>query len=1008
MKLNPVCFIILNLFIQVAYAGRPYGGYYTKERITSLRANCDKYDWGQKLRSKAIENAKIWLAKSDEQLWAMVPGQDLPRTHDVTIDRLSKGPLSLGCVICGGAIGNYPYHPDIENKPWKITCPDCKSVFPTNDFGKYYASAIDEHGLFNPAKGDRSLLFNVNHPDPADPLHKFGVDDGFGYIDKNGRAHKYVGLYVWEYWRYIYNSGLAALADAYLYTGEKIYAHKAAILLDRIADVYPDMDWKVYADRGWYHSDGNSGLGKIEGRIWENGVVQTMADSYDKILSGTVDDPKLYAFLNQQSKKYQLPSAKGTRDLFLKNVDDRLLKTAFEGVLAGRIKGNQGMHQLAVVVCALALDTQPLTNEWLDWVFSPEGGNIPGLMVANFDRDGTSDEGAPGYTWLWSTLVTEIAERLADYPAYTKHNIIRDFPQFTNTFLNAYRMAALGMAVPNIGDSGVTGRAGSRAGDPNFITKGYIFTKNPEFAKIAYHTNNNSADGLGRNIYSADPDKISREIKQIVGNTNTSRTEGGYLMSGFGLSLLEVGTGNSGIALATSYGRTTKHAHADLLNFDLLAFGRWLAPDHGYPEFATNIPSRTDWTGSTISHNTVFVNQTPQKKVWGGYSKMFEQLKGFGVVELDGKKAYPDINAYTRTMFLIGSNSDDKDNNAYVVDIFHVDGGNDHVYSFHGPSSTITSTGLKLNEQKKGTYAGEAIEKGIGANGFPVGYSFLYNVRKDVNPPSQFMLDWKVETGYWGLTEKDNVHLRMYSLNQGDDVALADGDPPQNKPGNPRKLGYVLVHRKGTNLNSTFVSVFEPYRDKPIIKSVQRIETDGPGIVLQVEHMNGNIDYVLYNPESQKVMNIKPGISMTGNVGYISKTGNTITKAVLVNGSSLKYANLDLKSNPITGKVMKMNKGFAGGGWILVDKPLPVDGSLNGQQIFISTNGERDASYTIRDVKREGNLTRINCGPITFVSTLKTASADAQDPRQYLYDFEEGASFNITSHVVWVAKKVSE
>ncbi len=997
-------FITLILITHHSYADRPYGGFYTKEKITNLRTNSDKYEWARELRAGAIKRAANWLAKDDEELWNMVPGQDLPRCIDVTFDRLTKGPKILGCLKCGHEIfkyGNYPYEPQFEEKPWKLTCPSCKSVFPTNDFGKFYKSAIDEKGLFDVKKGDRSLLYNEAHPDPKDPLHKWGVDDGFGYIDENGRSHKYVGYYTWKYWNYI-NSGLAALSDAYLYTGNKTYARKAAVILDRIADVYPDMDWKPYADRGWYHSDGGTNKGKIEGMIWETGVVQVFADSYDKIISGTLNNPELYTFLSRQSKKYRLPTQKGTRELFIKNVDDGILRTAFKGVLSKQIRGNQGMHQLTMVMCALALNSEPETTEWLDWVFAPNGGDIPGLMIANFDQDGTSDEGAPGYALIWGRLITEVAERLYGFPSYTKHNIIREFPQFNTTFLAPYRMAALGIAVPNIGDSGSTGTVSSSS-DPKFIVRGYVLTKNHDLARAAYHLNKGSATGLGRDIFFADPEAISKEIKQIAEKSGP-RPEGGYLMSGFGLALLESGTGPNGIALANNYGRTIKHAHPDMLNFDILAFGKWLAPDHGYPEFATAIPSNREWTGSTISHNTVFVNQRPQKEIWGGHSKMFKQLKGFGVFELDGKKAYPEIKEYTRTMLLIGGNKDDNDSNAYIVDIFRVAGGNDHVYSFHGPPGEITNQGLALKEQKQGTYAGEDIPKGIASNGFPLGYSFLYNVKKDLNPPTQFMLDWKAEAGYRGLKENDNIHLRMYSLSQSDDIALADGDPPQNKPGNPKKLGYVLMHRKGTDLNSTFVSVIEPYRNQPFIKSVKRIDNGrGNEVALEIEHVNGNTDYVLYNPDSQKLMKISKDLSMMGSVGYIRKTGDAITKGILVNGSSLKHGKMNLKSNLIQGKVVRMNKIPDGDGWILVDTPLPLDGSLNGQQIIISTESDRDASYTIREIKREGKFSKIYCGPISFVNGIKAAAENspASGTSNYLYDFEEGAAFKITSHAEW-------
>jgi len=1003
--------ITIRCFAENPETSRVYGGYYTAERISNLRNNCAKYKWAGKQKEVVIAKAKQWLAKSDEELWTMVPGQDLPRTIDVTFDRLSSGPKFLGCLVCGDKItkfGNYPYNPNIEKEPWKLTCPSCGAVFPTNDFGKYYKSAIDEKGLFNPAKGDKSLLFNTAHPDPKDPLHKYGVDDGYGYIDQNGRANKYIGYYTWKYWEYI-NNGLAALANGYIFTGDKRYAHKAAILLDRIADVYPDMEWKPYADRGWYHSDGGSMLGKIGGSIEETGVIRQLADSYDKIQSGTIEDPELFAFLLQKSKKYKLPNPKGTREFFIENVDNGILRTALEAVLSRKIRGNQGMHQMTVARCAMALNTKPETTQWLDWLFAPDGGAIPGLMVSRFDRDGTSDEGAPGYALIWGNLMNELAQLLEDTTIYNRHNIFRDFPGFSRTYTTGYRMSALGIATPNIGDAGSTGLV-ARNANPVFMASGYFQTRNPDIAIAAYRANGNSADGLDRDIYSPDPEALSKEI-QTIGKKAGPRPEGGYLMSGFGLALLESGTGKSGIALANNYGRTKMHAHPDLLNFDLFAFGHWLAPDHGYPEFASRTPNNGEWTGSTLSHNLVFVNRKPQKEVWGGHTVLYKQLKGFGAFELNGQPAYPDVKVYNRTMLLIGGGNDNRDNsNAYVVDIFRVVGGDDHVYGFHGPPGMITTSGLTFETQKTGTYAGEQIQKGIWSKDFPIGYSHLYNVRRDQNPPDQFMLDWKAEAGYRGITEMDDIHLRMYALSQSKDVVLADGDPPQNKPGNPKKLGYVLIHRADTDLNSTFVSVIEPYKQNPFIKSVKRLD-DGKGteVAIQVELVDGTVDYVLYNSVSQKVISLANGISMNGTLGYKKLKNDKVVKGILINGTDLKYGRMNLKSEgAITGKVVKMNKELAGGGWMLVDTKLPVDGSLNGEQIIVATDTERDATYTIISVEQEGDLTKVYCGPISFIRDyvggtmeVRTFPVPKYYDKGYLYDFEEGSTFRITSHKVW-------
>ena len=1005
-RLSSTCLIILSMFsgINSAVAQRTHGGFYTQEKLSNLRNNCDKYEWGKTLKSNAVKKAAFWISKSDEELWSMVQGQNLPRTIDVTFDRLTTGPKILGCLKCGLDVlnyGNYPYNPDFENKPWKLTCPSCKSVFPTNDFAKFFKSAIDETGQFDASKGDKSLLFNADHPDPKDPLHKFGVDDGFGYIDQNGRSHKFIAYYNWKHWDYI-NKALTELGDAYICTGDKLYARKSAIIFDRLADVYPAMDWNPYASKGWYGSDGGTLIGKIGGNIWETSLVRIFVDNFDKIISGTVDNPQLYSFLKTQSQKYRLPSVKGTRELFMKNVDDGLLREVYKGALSKKIKGNQGMHQLAVTMAAMALDTQPETTTWLDWVFSPEGGNISGQMINNLDHDGTTEEGAPGYTFMWGRLVTDIADRLEGYKGYTKHNIIKEFPQYGTTFIAPYRLSALGIASPNIGDAGATGLVGSYI-DPKFIAKGYRYTKNPEYAKAAYRSNKYSSEGLERDVFARDPDRISAEIKKI-GESAGPRPEGGYLMSGFGLAILESGKGTSGIALTSNYGRTIKHAHPDMLNFDLFAFGNWLAPDHGYPEYATPMPSNNDWTGSTISHNTVFVNQQPQKEVWSGYSRIFKQLNGFGVFELDGKKAYPGLDTYKRTMFLIEAGAD---SNAYVIDLFKIEGGKDHVYSFHGPPGEITTSGLALTAQEKGTYAGEHIAKGTGFKDFPRGYSFLYNVRKDLSPPGQFMIDWKAEPGYRTIKAEDNVHLRMYSLTQSSDVALADGDPPQNKPGNPKKLGYVLMHKKGDDLKSTFVSVIEPYKNKPFIKTVRRLETgDEEQIVLQIEHINGDTDYVMYN-DGTKEIKLSNNISMSGTIGYVRKNSGKTTRAALINGTSINDNGINLRSEgQMSGKVIDMNKETSGGGWIVVDKKLPEGDILKGEQIFVTTTGERDASYTIHDIKRDGNFSRVYCGPISFVTGMKASADQAPGASgNYIYDFEKGAQFTITSHSEWPVKK---
>ncbi|MEO6876214.1 MAG: heparinase, partial [Opitutaceae bacterium] len=556
-------FLIWTLVAVVATgadAARTYGGFYTAERLARGRHHAADSAWGRALRDAVVKKAKPWLARSDAELWALVPGQALGRCIDVTLDRRMTENKRLGCLQCGARIfayGSYPYSPDVEHQTWKLTCPSCGAVFPTNDFGRYYRSAIDEHGVFNPAKGDRRLLYNTAHPDPHDPLHLFGVDDGYGYVDSAGREYRFIGYYTWKHWVWL-QDGLKALADAFVDTGDRRYAHKAAVLLDRIADLYPAMDFKPYADRGWYHSDGNRGRGKIEGAIWETNVLRKLAEDYDAVLSGTVGDARLFAFLAQQGHRYKLPHLKGTRDLFVQNVDEGILRCGFTAVTTGQVSGNEGMQQLTVAACALALNTMPESGQWLDWIFAPTGGALPGLLTELLDHDGMSNEAAPGYAHFLGQCLAETAFRLADYPRYTRHDIFREFPQLLRTFTAEARTAVFGLAVPNLGDTGATGVVSKGPISVEFMAKGYRYTHDADAAIAAWRMNGGSAQGLGRDLLADDPGAEVAAIERLGRAAGPLRAEGD-LLTGFGLAELETGTAAAGFALACNYGRTINH-----------------------------------------------------------------------------------------------------------------------------------------------------------------------------------------------------------------------------------------------------------------------------------------------------------------------------------------------------------------------------------------------------------------------------------------------------------------
>ena len=99
-------------------------------------------------------------------------------------------------------------------------------------------------------------------------------------------------------------------------------------------------------------------------------------------------------------------------------------------------------------------------------------------------------------------------------------------------------------------------------------------------------------------------------------------------------------------------------------------------------------------------------------------------------------------------------------------------------------------------------------------------------------------------------------------------------------------------------------------RRNPFIRSVERLDNDTDDqVVLKVSKVNGFVDYLMYNPLSEKITQLSNGILLNGDIGYVKVKGHKAEKAVLINGTSLEFGEMKLKSEGIyTEKVVDMKK----------------------------------------------------------------------------------------------------
>jgi mRNA-degrading endonuclease toxin of MazEF toxin-antitoxin module len=147
-------------------------------------------------------------------------------------------------------------------------------------------------------------------------------------------------------------AAICTFREAFLHTDDKRFSDAGIVLLNRVADFYPELDACVYKwEDNFRHSGG--AWGKIIGSIWEGYIVDNLTKAYDAFFpaidQNTVDEIKKRIFYRDNPLTPLTP-----KDIKL-NIENNLLRQILPEVKNHRIRGNVGMHQSSVAVAALVL-----------------------------------------------------------------------------------------------------------------------------------------------------------------------------------------------------------------------------------------------------------------------------------------------------------------------------------------------------------------------------------------------------------------------------------------------------------------------------------------------------------------------------------------------------------------------------------------------------------------------------------------------------------------------------
>ena len=163
---------------------------------------------------------------------------------------------------------------------------------------------------------------------------------------------------------------------------------------------------------------------------------------------------------------------------------------------------------------------------------------------------------------------------------------------------------------------------------------------------------------------------------------------------------------------------------------------------------------------------------------------------------------------YARTLALV----DIDDQDAYVVDLFHVVGGRDHAKFVHSNFSTITTTGLALQP---------APDYGHGTK--------MRNFRTDPTPKLGWSADWQIADSA--------VHLRYFDLTEGASASTCEGWIASAGYQSHAEVWIPRMMVRRQAHESLFVAVLDPHAGRANIARVLR-RCD----LLEVELRNGRRD----------------------------------------------------------------------------------------------------------------------------------------------------------------------
>lgn len=735
---------------------------------------------------KIKKEADFWMSLSDDQLYDMIPHQ-YPGTY-------TPGQYE-GCPIHGG---NYETFQAFVEHPGKWQC---------KKGGEWWYDGAE---VENPGTHEKVRVVDNGYGWKA-PLGFAGAGKRF-YFTAAYRRFMMKQLF-WSSNGYRQQPACMVLAFMYRITRDKAYARKAFLMLNRLAEVYEDLN-------GNWHPHRTNGGSHLDDYVYENYYCKNILMAYDMVFDALPEMGDLADF-------FDVKKVKGKRYPSFYSIQENIEQGMIFAMLDFAQNTTLGQQMLMltrgiVLFAGVVLDNR----EIVEYCIRGENG-IQELFINGMHIEGKYCEDTFGYMVVPTNLSLEL---LVCKQYFEKNRLDVDLSPAMQHLLLRAQINCSGNT-PLFGDThplpkraDVNETGWSYIDEAGFLlspqNRPILAGKRAVLQEAAIHTLLDSTVNTMNPMYDfkmlAAFCQLSQE-EQGKGTLEVQADSVVYPDGGFGI-LRSNEPFISQKHLVFYFAYTNGHRHNDKLGINLFAFGHSLVTDTGYPANNYNAAKRFDWDAHAASHSVTVVDQKDQKASYGSLLHYLNH-KDFNMIEASQEAAY-DIPVYRRALFT----GHGQKGEWYVLDIFRVKGGTMHDYKWSGPRGNDEDVRVMGNEdlhwdvQSKGTLAGEDVSFGS-----KPGYGWLKDVKRTT---VMGHLEAIFETG----DENDSGLRILYPKSQAGEFIKAKGEARglfMHSELDPFLIKRNRFTHEEDN-TSVFISLLEPFQGKGKVISIVDVPCETP------------------------------------------------------------------------------------------------------------------------------------------------------------------------------------